>query len=115
MFRKLQVCLHWFIKIADSILSILSLSLIYPFTLFVLQNQVFLKNYKLFSTYIIRENIQVFVFSIFFVFTFFDIFWDLFYKNDFKLFNQYKISLGKYGCELFLQHKIFRIKEGKNW
>ena len=60
------------LKVIDSVLSIISLSLIYPLTLFVLQNQIFFEKIQNYFPFLIEYdyNIQIlFVFSIFFIFT----------------------------------------------
>ena len=69
------------LKVIDSVLSIFSLSLIYPLSLFVLQNDVFFEKLLDYFPFLhIYENkTQVlFVFTIFFVFTFFRYFFGIY-------------------------------------
>ena len=73
------------LKIIDSILSVFSLSMIYPLTLFVLQNEVFFEKISSYFPFVsvYEKNIQIlFVFFSFLFFTVFRYFFGIFSINE---------------------------------
>ena len=73
------------LKIIDSILSVFSLSMIYPLTLFVLQNEVFFEKISIYFPFVsvYEKNTQIlFVFFSFLFFTVFRYFFGIFSINE---------------------------------